>query len=38
MEEGLQLFDSLYAAFLRERLGDVWGEQKNKIEEWLAED
>jgi hypothetical protein len=38
MEEGLQLFDSLYAAFLRERLEDGWSEQKRKIEEWLADD
>ena len=38
LEEGLQLFDSLYAAFLRERLGDGWSEQKKKIEEWLGED
>jgi hypothetical protein len=38
MEEGLQLFDSLYAAFLGERLGGGWGEEKKKIEEWLGED
>jgi len=38
LEEGLQLFDSLYAAFLRERLGEGWGERMKNIEEWLAED
>lgn len=38
LEEGLQLFDSLYAAFLRERLGNDWGEQEKIIEEWLASD
>lgn len=38
LEEGLQLFDSLYAAFLRERLGAGWGDQEKKIGEWLAAD
>jgi hypothetical protein len=38
LEEGLQLFDSLYAAFLGERLGGEWAEQEKKIAEWLAAD
>jgi hypothetical protein len=38
LEEGLQLFDSLYAAFLGERLGEGWPLQEKKIAEWLCAD
>ncbi|MEW6327933.1 MAG: exonuclease [Thermodesulfobacteriota bacterium] len=38
LEEGLQLFDSLYAAFLKERLAEVWGQKTGAIREWLFED
>jgi hypothetical protein len=38
LEEGLQLFDSLYAAFLGERLGEGWSEQERKMEDWLSAD
>lgn len=36
LEEGLQLFDSLLAAFLAARLGDEWNATMGKIGEWLA--
>lgn len=36
LETGLQLFDSLFASFLAERLGTGWGVETGKIEEWLA--
>ncbi len=36
LEGGLQLFDSLYAEFLRARLGESWGETLAAIETWLA--
>jgi len=36
LEEGLQLFDTLFAAFLAVRLGTVWNEEIGKVEEWLA--
>ena len=35
LEQGLQLFDSLFTAFLRERLGDAWGGRLKAISEWL---
>ncbi len=35
MEQGVQLFDSLYEAFLKERLTDAWGERQKAIQEWL---
>jgi hypothetical protein len=35
LEQGLQLFDSLYAAFLRERLSDGWTGRLAMIQEWL---
>jgi hypothetical protein len=38
LEEGLQLFDSLYAAFLKERLAEEWGQKTGAIREWLFED
>jgi len=37
MEVGLQMFDSLFAAFLSARLGQGWGEELQKIEVWLVE-
>ena len=36
LEQGMQLFDSLYAAFLALRLGAGWGEEERRIGEWLA--
>jgi hypothetical protein len=36
LEEGLQLFDTLLAAFLTARLGTGWNEEIGKVEEWLA--
>lgn len=38
LEEGLQLFDSLYAAFLEVRLGKAWADEEKKIGQWLASD
>lgn len=35
MEQGLQLFDSLFTAFLKERLSDAWGGRMKAIQEWL---
>jgi hypothetical protein len=35
LETGLQLFDSLYAAFLKERLGDRWSATIGTIQQWL---
>jgi hypothetical protein len=35
LEQGTQLFDSLYAAFLKERLSDVWTARLATIQEWL---
>lgn len=36
VEQGLQLFDSLYGEFLKIRLGAGWGEELARIEGWLA--
>jgi hypothetical protein len=36
LEEGLQLFDSLFAAFLAARLDSGWGGELGRIEGWLA--
>lgn len=36
LETGLQLFDSLYAAFLAIRLGSGWEGEMGKIGEWLS--
>lgn len=36
IEQGLQLFDSLYGEFLKLRLGAGWGEELARIEGWLA--
>ena len=38
LEEGIQLFDSLYAAFLEIRLGKTWAEKEKNIQKWLASD
>jgi hypothetical protein len=35
LEEGLQLFDSLYAAFLEIRLGKSWADEDKNIRQWL---
>ncbi len=36
VESGLQLFDTLLAQFLKERLGPGWNAEMEKIGEWLA--
>lgn len=36
LEGGLQLFDSLLASFLRERLADNWGNKERQIRSFLA--
>jgi hypothetical protein len=38
LEEGLQLFDSLYATFLEIRLGKTWADEEKGIRKWLASD
>ncbi len=38
METGLQMFDSLYAAFLDMRLGPGWQEEFARIETWLGQE
>jgi hypothetical protein len=38
LEQGLQLFDSLYATFLEERLGEQWPERESQIRQWLNAD
>lgn len=35
LEQGVQLFDSLYSAFLKERLTDGWAGRLAVIQEWL---
>jgi hypothetical protein len=35
LEQGLQLFDSLFTLFLRERLTDAWPGRLLAIQEWL---
>ncbi|HEX9078717.1 MAG TPA: recombination-associated protein RdgC [Desulfuromonadaceae bacterium] len=35
LEQGVQLFDSLFTAFLKERLGDAWGGRMQAIQAWL---
>jgi hypothetical protein len=35
LEQGMQLFDSLFAAFLDLRLGDGWSDEQKRIDEWL---
>lgn len=36
MDQGEQLFDSLYTSFLNERLTDAWNERLLAIQAWLA--
>ena len=38
LEEGLQLFGSLYAAFLEIRLGKTWADEEKNIRGWLESD
>jgi hypothetical protein len=38
LEEGLQLFNSLYAIFLGIRLGKTWAEEEKNIRHWIASD
>lgn len=35
LEQGVQLFDSLFATFLNERLNDAWGSRLQAIQAWL---
>ncbi|OGR29445.1 MAG: exonuclease [Desulfuromonadaceae bacterium GWB2_53_15] len=35
LEQGVQLFDSLFTAFLKERLADAWAGRIVTIQEWL---
>jgi len=35
LEQGVQLFDSLFAAFLKERLSDSWTARAATIQAWL---
>ena len=35
LEQGFQLFDSLFATFLNERLNDAWGTRLQAIQAWL---
>jgi hypothetical protein len=35
LEQGIQLFDSLFTAFLKERLTDAWTERLTAIQGWL---
>jgi hypothetical protein len=35
LEQGVQLFDSLFATFLNERLSDAWGARLKAIQAWL---
>lgn len=35
LEQGVQLFDSLFAAFLKERLSDGWAGRLSTIQKWL---
>lgn len=36
LETGLQLFDSVFSAFLQERIAGGWSERLTKISEWLS--
>ena len=36
LEEGLQLFNSLFATFLEIRLGKTWADEEKNIRKWLA--
>lgn len=35
LEQALQMFDSLYASFLTERLSEKWSETESNIRQWL---
>jgi hypothetical protein len=35
LEQGVQLFDSLFSAFLHERLNDAWGARLAAVQTWL---
>jgi len=35
LEQGIQMFDSLFVTYLTERLGPDWNEQLKTIQEWL---
>lgn len=35
LEQGIQLFDSLFSAFLNERLNDAWGARLQAVQAWL---
>jgi len=35
MNQGIQLFDSLFVSFLKERLSDAWGGRLQSVQEWL---
>lgn len=35
LEKGTQLFDSVFATFLKLRLGNAWSEQEQAIQKWL---
>lgn len=35
MEQGIQLFDSLFLSFLKERLSDAWGVRLQSVQAWL---
>ena len=35
MEQGIQLFDSLFVSFLTERLSDAWGGRMDSVQSWL---
>ena len=35
LEQGVQLFDSLFATFLKERLGEGWAVRTTEIQHWL---
>ncbi len=37
MEQGIQLFDSLFASFLNERLNDGWNARLQAVQAWLNE-
>ena len=36
LEKGFQMFDSLYARFLTQRLGKGWGKKSAQIRDWLT--
>lgn len=38
LEQGFQLFDSLYAVFLRTRLSEGWVDEEKRMHEWLESD